>query len=53
MVIIFYTQIYWEEKRQAAGRNLRCQLAQNVTSKEWTVLTFNKIPEKKIPHPLL
>lgn len=44
-VIIFYIQVYWKEKKHTAGRNF--------TSKKWTVLTFNIIPEKKIPHPLL
>lgn len=52
-VIIFCMQIYWKEKKHAPGRNLRCHLVQDFTSKKWTILTFGTIPEKKIPYPLL
>ena len=45
-VIIFCMQIYWKEKH-APGRNLRCNLVQDFTSKKWTVLTFDTIPEKE------
>lgn len=52
-MIIFCMQVYWKEKKHAAGRNLRGHLVQDLTSKKWTILAFNIIPENKIPHPPL